>query len=196
MRTSTPRCSRPPPKTPRSVPWPRAFGNGFDRGDPYNLKDLLVAIALSEWFRAESPEGEISAIQRQALAHAGASRLLTPEELAHKTDTITGFQWGRWERPTDRPFRQNTNTLADVYGYKLLYGGIDSNGVTDRSRDLTSVMASVARTHATESSCPIVFREFYLLPEENRRLFTGIHKNVSPVAEMGDSFSIEAGLVR
>lgn len=168
------------------------FRNGFDRGDPYNLKDLLAEIALSEWFRAESPEGEISAIQRQALAHAGASRLLTPEELAHKTDTITGFQWGRWERPTDRPFRQNTNTLADVYGYKLLYGGIDSNGVTDRSRDLTSVMASVARTHATESSCPIVFREFYLLPEENRRLFASIHKNVSPVAEMGDSFSIEA----
>ena len=169
------------------------FRDGFDGGDPYNLKDLLVETALSEWFRAESSDGELSAIQRQALAHAGASRLLTPEELAHKTDTITGFQWGRWERPSARPFRENTNTLADVYGYKLLYGGIDSNGITDRSRDLTSVMASVARTHATESSCPIVFREFYLLPEENRRLFAGVHKNVSPVAEMGESFSIEAG---
>ena len=168
------------------------FRDGFDGGDPYNLKDLLVEIALSEWFRAEGSDGEISAIQRQALAHAGASRLLTPEELAHKTDTITGFQWGRWERPHARPFRQNTNTLADVYGYRLLYGGIDSNGITDRSRDLTPVMASVARTHASESSCPIVFREFYLLPEEDRRLFAGIHKNVSPVAEMGDSFSIEA----
>ncbi|MCY3621739.1 MAG: DUF1588 domain-containing protein [Gammaproteobacteria bacterium] len=168
------------------------FREGFDGGDAYNLKDLLVEIALSEWFRADRSAGEISAIQRQALAHAGASRLLTPEELAHKTDTITGFQWGRWERPSARPFRQNTNTLADVHGYKLLYGGIDSNGITDRSRELTSVMASVARTHATESSCPIVFREFYLLPEENRRLFAGIHKNVSPVAEMGESFSIEA----
>ena len=168
------------------------FREGFHDGDPYNLKDLLVEIALSEWFRADSSGAEISAIQRRALANAGASRLLTPEELAHKTDTITGFQWGRWERPSARPFRQNTNTLADVHGYKLLYGGIDSNGITDRSRDLTSVMASVARTHATESSCPIVFREFYLLPEENRRLFAGIHKNVSPVAEMGESFSIEA----
>ena len=168
------------------------FREGFDGGDPYNLKDLLVEIALSEWFRADSSGGEISPIQRQALAHAGANRLLTPEELAHKTDTITGFQWGRWEHPSARPFRHNTNALADVHGYKLLYGGIDSNGITERSRDLTSVMASVARTHATESSCPIVFREFYLLPEENRRLFAGIHKNVSPVSEMGDSFSIEA----
>ena len=79
-----------------------------------------------------------------------------------------------------------------MHGYRLLYGGIDSNGIIDRSRDLTSVMASVARTHASESSCPIVFREFYLLPDGERRLFGGIHKNVSPVAEMGGSFSIEA----
>ena len=168
------------------------FRDGFDDGDPYNLKDLLVAIALSDWFRAEATNGESSAIQHAALAHAGASRLLTPEELAHKTDTITGFQWGRWEHPSARPFRQQTNALADVQAYRLLYGGIDSNGITDRSRDLTSIMAGVARTHATESSCPIVFREFYLLPDGDRRLFGGIHKNVSPVAETGESFSIEA----
>ncbi len=168
------------------------FREGFGDGKPYSLKDLLVEIALSDWFRAESISAGSSAIQRAALAHAGTSRLLTPEELAHKTDTITGFQWGRWEHPSARPFRQHTNALADVRGYRLLYGGIDSNGITDRSRDLTSVMASVARTHAAESSCPIVFREFYLLPDEQRPLFGGIHKNVSPVAEASGSFSIEA----
>lgn len=169
-----------------------SFRDGFDDGAPYNLKDLLVGIALSDWFRADVMSSESSALQRAALAHAGTSRLLTPEELAHKTDTMTGFQWGRWEHPSARPFRQHTNSLADARGYRLLYGGIDSNGITERSRDLTSVMASVARTHATESSCPIVFREFYLLPDEDRRLFGGIHKNVSPAAEASDSFSIEA----
>ncbi|MXY56539.1 MAG: DUF1588 domain-containing protein [Gammaproteobacteria bacterium] len=168
------------------------FRVGFGDGKPYSLKDLLVEIALSDWARAEAVDGESSAIQRAALAHAGTGRLLTPVELAHKTDTITGFQWGRWEHPSARPFRQHTNALADVRGYRLLYGGIDSNGITDRSRDLTSVMASVARTHAAESSCPIVFREFYLLPDQERRLFGGIHKNVSPVAEASGSFSIEA----
>ena len=168
------------------------FRNGFRNGPSYNLKDLLVAITMSGWFRAEGFVGESSALQREALAHTGGSRLLTPEELSHKTDTITGFQWGRWEHPSARPFRQLTDFLSDVRAYRLLYGGIDSNGITQRSRDLTSVMASVARTHATESSCPVVFREFYLLAEENRRLFADIHKNVSPVAEMGDSFSIEA----
>ena len=168
------------------------FRTGFHGGSPFNLKDLLAEIALSDWFRAEGLDGDHSPVQREALAHAGGSRLLTPEELADKTDTLTGFQWGRWEHPSARPFRQQTDSLTDVHGYRLLYGGIDSNGITDRSRDLTSVMASVARTHATESSCPIVFREFYLLADENRRLFGGIHKNVSPVAEAGDSFSIEA----
>ncbi|MDE0420899.1 MAG: DUF1588 domain-containing protein [Gammaproteobacteria bacterium] len=169
------------------------FRDAFHDGAPYNLKDLLVEITLSDWFGADRVEGEPSTIQRDALAHAGGSRLLTPEELAFKTDTLTGFQWGRWEHPSARPFRQHTNSLADVGAYRLLYGGIDSNGITDRSRDLTSVMASVARTHATESSCPIVFREFYLLPDENRRLFGAMHKNLSPVAEAGESFSIEAG---
>ena len=168
------------------------FQDGFHDGDPFNLKDLLVEITLSDWFRAEGFDDESPTIQRDALAHAGGSRLLTPEELAFKTDTLTGFQWGRWEHPSARPFRQHTSSLDDVQGYRLLYGGIDSNGITDRSRDLTSVMASVARTHATESSCPIVFREFYLLPDENRRLFGGMHKNLSPVAEAGKSFSIEA----
>lgn len=168
------------------------FREGRPNGAPYNLKDLLVEIAVSDWFRAEGFDSESSELQRQALAHAGSSRLLSPEELAYKTDTITGFQWGRWKHPSARPFRQSTNSLADMRAYRLLYGGIDSNGITDRSRDLTSVMASVARTHATESSCPIVFREFYLYPDGNRRLFAGIHKNVSPVAETGASFSIEA----
>ena len=61
--------------------------------------------------------------------------------------------------------RKSTLTDHDD-GYRLLYGGIDSGGITDRARDITSIMAGVARSHAAESSCPIVLREFYLLPEE------------------------------
>jgi len=58
--------------------------------------------------------------------------------------------------------------------YRLLYGGIDSDGVTERGRDLTSVMAGVAKRHAVAVSCLIVMREFYLVPEAQRRLFAGI----------------------
>ena len=57
---------------------------------------------------------------------------------------------------------------------------------------MTATMAAVAQRHALESSCPIVQREFLLLPDENRRLFGGIDKNVSPVSEMFGTAVIEA----
>ena len=164
---------------------------GFDGGAPYNLKDLLVETVLSKWFRAES-SAEVDPVHRVALAHAGVNRLLTPEELALKTASITGFQWGRWVHPSARPFRHQVSALDDLHGYRLLYGGIDSDGIIDRAGDLTSVMASVAKSHAVESSCPIVFREFYMLPDGEQRLFDGLDKNTSPVAEFGDTFEIEA----
>ena len=42
---------------------------------------------------------------------------------------------------------------------------------------MTSVMAGVAKRHAVRTSCPVVLRELFLLPDEDRRLFDGIDKN-------------------
>ena len=70
----------------------RGFGWSGER--PYDLKDLLVEMAMSDWFRATATS-EIDATRRAALRHAGAKRLLTPEELSLKTETITGFVWDR-----------------------------------------------------------------------------------------------------
>ena len=59
----------------------RGFRRGFEGGAPYNLKDLLVEIVLSDWFRAESVADARSGPTLAALRNAGARRLLTPEEL-------------------------------------------------------------------------------------------------------------------
>ena len=165
-----------------------AFRTGIAGGKPYNLKDLLVEIVLSPWFRAESVEDD-DPVRLSALRKAGVERLLTPEELAWKTQTITGYSWGRggWEKSSRRWPGDYTHLtgfqrhLAD--GYRLLYGGIDSDSVTERADDMTAVMAAVAQSHAVEVSCPIVRREFLLWPEEKRRLFGGIDETVSPVWE-------------
>ena len=71
------------------------FRGGFP-GSPYtyNLKDLLVEIVLSKWFRADVLT-DADSVRRVALRDAGAWRLLTPEELSRKTAAVTGFQWGR-----------------------------------------------------------------------------------------------------
>ena len=129
-----------------------------------------------------------------ALRGTGARRLLTPAELAAKTLALTGFQWGRRRPgPWVALWNEQKGVLTDpVDGYGLLYGGIDADGVTDRARDITSVMAGVAQTHAFETSCPVILREFYLLPEEDRRLFAGIDQSISPVSEFAETFEIEA----
>ena len=170
------------------------LANGFPRGfhgrAAYNLKDLLVEIVLSKWFRADAVE-DTDPVRSVALRDASARRLLTPEELARKTVALTGIQWGR--RPRADGLYRGPHRRALFDDYRLLYGGIDSDGVTERARDITSVMAGVAKRHAAGVSCPIVMREFFLLPEAERRLFAGINRNVTPGSEFGGSFEIEAG---
>ena len=148
------------------------FRRGFHGGAAYNLKDLLTEIVLAEWFRADALT-DSDPVRRTALRDAGARRLLTPEELARKTAAVTGVQWGRRSDGTILPYTGPwRGALTDEY--RMLYGGIDSEGVTERARDLTSVMAGVARRHAVQVACPAVLREFYMLSDAERRLFGGI----------------------
>ncbi len=162
------------------------FRIGVRGGNPYNLKDLLTEIVLTKWFRVDSVRTKDAAITR-ALMHAGARRLLTPEELAQKTSALTGFRWNRRES-RDHPWIR-TDDWSSQYG--LLYGGIDSNGITKRNRDFTSVMAGIAARNAAETSCPVIMRELYLLPDGERRLFAGIDPTVTPISEFSGSFAIK-----
>ena len=163
------------------------FRRGFHGGRAYNLKDLLVEIVLSKWFRADAVT-DTDPVRHAALHDVGARRLLTPEELARKTAAVVGVQWGR---EIDRYIISYSggrfNSLTDQY--RLLYGGIDSDGITERARDLTSVMAAVTKRHAVEIACPAVLRDFYLVPERQRRLFAGIEP-----AERGED-AVKAKLV-
>ena len=169
------------------------FRRGFDWsvGGPHNLKNLLVELVMSNWFRADSVVDD-HAVRRAALRNAGARRLLTPEELARKTAALTGFQWGRQDIGWYPPHLRRTNWLVDNHRYGLLYGGIDSDGVIERATEVTPLMAAVAESHAVESGCPIVLREFYLLPEDERRLFLGVDESVTPTSEFGALFEIRA----
>lgn len=168
------------------------FETGFSEGNQFNLKDLLVEIALSPWFRANSIEND-ETVRIGALRQAGAHRLLTPEELASKTHYLTGFQWGRdrdrWWRA---PHEENVNWLTDPErGYRLMYGGIDSDGITQRARELNSMMAGVAQSHAAESACPIVMREFFLLRNDERLLFNNFGPEMTPKWEFSEVLEIE-----
>ena len=168
------------------------FRSGFQSRSPYNLKDLLTEIVLSKWFRANSVDND-NAVQVEALEHAGANRLLTPEELSAKTLAVTGFDWQRMHR--SQPWFWGLGESRNWTGghrYGLLYGGIDSGGVAERARDMTAVMGGVAKRHAGAVSCPVVMKDFYLLPDNERRLFSGISNMMSPAAEFHGVFDVVA----
>ena len=160
-----------------------AFQRGMAGGRPFNARDLLAEIALSPWFRAESVAAA-DPVRDAALHQAGVERLLTPEELERKTEAITGYVWGRRLLLDANGRRAHLNaTQADDSRYELMYGGMDSDGITVRAGDMTPLMAAVAQRHAIEVSCPVVMREFFLLPDGDRRLFRGIDRATTPVSE-------------
>ena len=97
-----------------------AFRAGIDGSEPWNLKDLLVEIALSPWLRAESVVGE-DGTRAEALRDAGVDRLLSPEELVRKTEAITGYVWGR---SFSLPFGtgEARSRLRDPQGFSRKWG--------------------------------------------------------------------------
>ncbi len=127
-------------------------GNGA-----HNLKDLLVDLTLSDHFRADSVDA-ITSVQEAELDKVGTGKLLTPEQLNRKLESTTGFRWDYG----------SFSALEEVYG--LIYGGIDSFGITERATDLTTLMSTVVTAMANEVSCPITAQEFGL-SQSQRKLF-------------------------
>ena len=164
-----------------------AFREGIAGGTPYNLKDLLVETALSPWFRAESL-ADADPVRAAALRDAGMERLLTPEELAWKTEALTGYMKER--RVTGQGILHSD--LLNSHQLRLLYGGIDSEGIIERSRDMTPVMAAVARSHAVEAGCVVAAREFYFLPDGQRMLFNGVDLHLTPVTDTVRDLAVTA----
>jgi hypothetical protein len=143
-----------------------SFVAGSAGNGEHNLKDLLVDLTLSDHFRADSVDA-ISSVQDVELDRVGTGKLLTPEQLSRKLETTTGFSWEYG----------SFGALEEVY--KLIYGGIDSFGITDRATDLTTLMSTVVTTMANEVSCPITAQEFGL-SQGQRKLFPYVELNSLP----------------
>lgn len=139
----------------------------------HDLKYVVERIVLSHWFRAADDAGASPG----ALHQAGLARLLTPEELTRKIRATVGLPWApRYDR--------DDNLLDD---YRLLYGGIDSFGVTTRLTEPNGVMASVALRMATDVACEAVPRDF-VVPADQRRLFPLVEVRFQP--ETDDGFAV------
>ena len=139
----------------------------------YNIRVLIKHIILSHYFRAAGP-GEAS---EAALMQAGTAHLLTPEELSRKVEAVMGYPWS--ERYDRDPY------LLDRY--KMLYGGIDSDAVTERLVEPNGIISSIGLRLSYDLACRTVARDF-VLPLAQRRLFPKVEPSYEP--ETTDGFAI------
>ena len=129
----------------------KQFREGFDGQAAYQLKDLLVAMVMSEWFRAEHVVLDDNTPINDSVALSGV-RLLTPEELENKVKALVGFAWGERE-----DFWANNGFWSYMDDqFRIYYGGIDSIGVTERAKVQNSLMANVAESQAVSLACATV----------------------------------------
>ena len=136
-----------------------------------NAKDMLVEMFMSPWFSGDSVQS-YAFDSAHYEAKFGSDQLLTPQQLARKTRALTGVAWRTYPSPSGKDF-------SEYEQLAVLLGGIDSEAVTSRAIELTPTMASILMTHATESACIAVARQF-AFPVGQRSLLALVDESTQP----------------
>ncbi|NVK73122.1 MAG: DUF1588 domain-containing protein [Oceanospirillaceae bacterium] len=148
----------------------------------YNLKDLLVRIFDSNWFRAKKIHND----KYDSIIHGsiGTASILTPEKLHRRIKGALGVGWG--ENSIHFAEMNKFNRCSDIYAtfsesfqescYSVLYGGIDSDLVTERVSQFNSIMYNIAQRLSVEVSCYAVQVDFEREPNQ-RILFSFVDKD-------------------
>ena len=139
----------------------------------WDIKQTMADILVSPWYRANSNGNQLAQGQSEVLA--GTERLLSPEALNAKTRLLTGRTWDQ----DNGEFYSGELYSSLIDQYILSYGGIDSDSITERATEMTSLMSQIALAHAAEVSCPIVVHDFFL-EDGQRYLFNNIDKTTNP----------------
>ncbi|MEZ4385241.1 MAG: DUF1588 domain-containing protein [Nannocystaceae bacterium] len=136
--------------------------------DDHNIKTVIREIVLSPYFRGKGMLMKPSPARAAEIAELGIGRLSTPELLADKLEAVTGYRWIRSDK-------------RDYLGvdYKILYGGHDSDAITERLTTINSVMASVGARMANEHACTVTAFDFTRTAEE-RSLFPMVELTDTP----------------
>lgn len=126
----------------------RDLASDFADAD-HNLKFAVRALVLSPYFTAHNIAPELLDQTRQnELAALGTARLLHPEALQRKINAVFGDIW-----------RSGNNNMMAANRYLYLYGGIDSDQVTQRLTEPNGVMGGIARFMANDLACTHTARD-------------------------------------
>lgn len=132
----------------------------------YNLKVAVKAVLMTPYFRANALSDQQDTLNQSV----GSARLLTPEMLNRKILSTTGIPWRRIYSSNDRLL---DNTM------RQLYGGIDSDNVTQRITQVNGMMAAVQQRMANKVACDSLSIDF-LKPREERLLYPFVARDTAP----------------
>ncbi|MGV3485901.1 MAG: DUF1592 domain-containing protein [Planctomycetaceae bacterium] len=131
--------------------------------ESFNLKAIFEELILSPLYRADALATKTDDPTRLAeLEDVGLVRMLGPEQMERKIMAVFGKPWGR---------------LTDSYA--ILYGGIDSEEVTERLTEPSGAIGALQRMLANDVACENVAADF-AMPARQRRLFPSIELDVVP----------------
>lgn len=115
----------------------------------FKLKALLREMVQSPWFSS----GEVVSQNAKlfSVARLGTRRLLTPEELDGKTNSLFGFKV--WEQERQNILPETITYVSDWVNIAL--GGIDSYQVKSRAREVSSLSLAAFEQHASGVACVV-----------------------------------------
>ena len=129
----------------------------------FNLKNAFKDWIVSDFYRADGVATALDNPGRRAeLDDVGLVRMLSPEQVERKVKAVFAARWGK---------------LQDQMA--VLYGGIDSQEVTERAADPSGAMGAIQRLMSNDVACRHTLRDF-ALKATDRRLFPGIESDVLP----------------
>lgn len=128
--------------------------------DNFNFKNLIRVLAKSPYYTIKNVDAAPDTDRMGQLHDAGTAHLLTPRQLHRKIEAIFGEAWKI----------NNRNVLLDGNYFLYLYGGIDSDQVTERLSEPNGLMGGIINLMANDVACRMVAKDFNR-PVAERLLF-------------------------
>ena len=139
----------------------------------WRFKALVLALVKSPLFRADGLDAPVDDAELPGFEGYGLVHLSTPEVLSRKIAAVTGVPWVM-------PWNKQVAWLTS--SYRILYGGIDSDQVTERLAEPNAVLWNVARRMANDVACRAVPAEL-ARPAAQRVLLPGVELTDLPTTD-------------
>lgn len=139
------------------------------RAGNYNVKNLMVDLVMSNWFRATSVAGMNSG-RAMELADVGSVNMLLPSQINTKLQALVGQGFAGFNNP--------------YAGAALNFGDFDGNTRITRAKDYTMMQTTIMDGIAATMSCNITNADFNRAAG-TRLLFPGVTRNDTPATAAG-----------